>query len=599
MAFALVLFPLCVAGAQQPQAPIVDQSGEPPIGGTENDGLTQAFNAAETMFNDGLATMNENTLKKAADKYEEIIENYAMDPRHFDAYFSAVYIHMEYLQTPSDYEHAKNLLTLLITKYPSRTTELTSAYLTRAHLEYRCLRDYRAAQEDLSTVLNSGSLSQELGADELDAKVLLAKCRQKLSEYEQATKIWQELLFSNPEADSEGRSQWLKNSKQWYLVNNGDLRLFFEEGVDKETYSKCLSDAVKGLDTARNMWNIVSTGPVDLFLYSSSDHLFDYTLHSKGFALPIDAEIHLSVTDIPQLPHLTGWVLAFKLNTRSDLTAFTLLRAGFSHYFMDSPEKIDSEAAREIYYYGGTIPDNELLFPLSFNYTYTEEYAALAASFVHFLIDEKRVQKGDLLNFYRLVWARNDSRWQPPLMTEILSWSGNLDFKAASTDQRTLTPDQLYGLFQNKLGVDLSGQMADWQAGLADEMAAVKTELGDLAANIKSVKVDLSTPESALQTWWDAYCSGDFDGLIASSTRDLANFLTEAKQIYIQQGILDQVIIDNFIRPNKNAQMIVDETGNFGDNLYAFRIRIVRGTEEEQMTVVVRKESGEWRIDSN
>ncbi|MFH1675568.1 MAG: hypothetical protein ABIC40_00990, partial [bacterium] len=507
------------------------------MGDTEDDGLTQAFSAAETMFNDGLATMNESTLRKAADNYEEIIENYGLDPRHFDAYFSAAYIHMEYLQTPSDYEHAKNLFSLLITKYPSKTTELTSAYLTRAQLKYRSMRDYRGAQEDLSTVLNSSSLSQELGANELDAKILLAKCRQKLTEYEQAMKIWDELLFTNPEADSEGRHQWLKNSKQWYLIDNGDLRLFFEEGIDKETYNKCYSSAVNGLDTAKNTWNIVSTGPIDIFLYSSSDHLFGYTLHSKGFALPLDAEIHLSVADIPQLPHLAGWVLAYKLNTRPDLTTFMLFRAGLSHYFMDSPANIDSAAAREIFYYGGTIPDNELLFPLSFDYTYTEEYNAMAASFVHFLIDENRVKKSDLLNFYRLVWARNDARWQPPLMTEILSWSGNLDFKAASTDRGTLTPDQLYGLFQSKLGVDLAEQLADWQAGLADEMAEIKAEIGDLVANIQHVKVDLSTPESTLQTWWDAYRSGDFDALIASSTRELASFLSDAKQIYIQQGI--------------------------------------------------------------
>lgn len=582
----------CMGGYAQDSEVVVIPS-TPALG---DDPLMQAYEAANTLFNDGLATMNENTLRRAAERYEQIIAEFRNDPRHFDAYFSAAYIHMEYLQLPSDYEHAKNLLSLLITSHPSNWVCLTDAHLTRAHLEYRCLRDYRAAQEDLRNLLNNAALAAELGARETDVKVLLAKCRQKLGEHEEAKRIWEEVHFSNPELDTEGRLEWINNSADWFFLDDGTVRLFFERDIDRQTYSECLAGVREGVSEVQAAWGLVPSGTIDVFLYSTSDHLFDYTLRSDGFALPIDAEIHLAVTDLPELGHLVGWVLTHRLNTRPDATVFPALRAGFNHYFLGSRQEIDTLAAHEIYYYGGKLADYELLFPLSLDYTYTSEYAAMSSSFLHHLIDNAGVDNRGLQRFYRLLRDRPNERWEPPVMARILE--RNLE-GTVTQQEDLLTPAQLSGLFQSVLGVDLAHELEAWQASLADEIARVEAELGSISAEIRRVEVDLSTPLSALESWWAATRAGDFDAMIAASTREIAQFLSDARDYYKEQGILEQVIVDYFIRPNRSARMVVVQEGTFGETLHVFEVRIERGDEIEEKTVVVRREGNQWKVDSN
>ena len=43
----------------------------------------------------------------------------------------------------------------------------------------------------------------------------------------------------------------------------------------------------------------------------------------------------------------------------------------------------------------------------------------MSASFLHYLVEDKGVAISSIVKFYRLMWSRPDSRWQPPLMDEI------------------------------------------------------------------------------------------------------------------------------------------------------------------------------------
>jgi len=584
------------AGAQESDITVI-----PPPPAVGEDAINQAFAAAQTMFNDGLTTMNEETIRRAAAQYEEIIQDFPNDSRHFNAYFASAYINMEYLQGVSDCEHARNLLTLLINNHPSSYPEITDAKVTLAHLEYRCFRDYRAAQVHLSELLNGMFLSKELGSRELEVKVMLAKCRQKLGEYDQARQLWEEISFANPELDTEGRLQWIQNSSKWFLIDDGTVRLYFEDGVDRDTYTRCLAAIRDGLASAESTWELMPTKTADVFLYATSDHLFDYTMRPRGFTFPADAEIHLAASELDEIPHLTGWLVAQRVNTRPEGTVFEILRSGISHYFMASRDEIDAHAAREIYYYGGNIADNELLFPLSYNYTFSEEYSAMSASFVHYLVSDRGVDIAALKRFYRLLWANPTARWQPPLLTEIMRLNPRFDQPGAVTSwqDELIPPVKLYELYRNSLGADLPAEIVTWQQTLSPEIAAVSAELGGLSAEVQRVKVDLSTPEKALESWWAAYRAGDFDALIQVSTSEMAQFLTEARDYYKQQGVLDFVILDNFIRPFRSASMTVARSGQFADDLYVFDVQVQRGDKTDQMTIVTRLENGLWKIDSN
>ncbi len=565
---------------------------------TSADTLAQDMESAEALFNDGLATMNEATLRRAAADFERIVDQYSHDSRHFDAYFASAYIHMEYLQGVSDYQHAANLLNLLITNHPSNYPQVADAHMMLAHLYYRCLRDYGTAAEHLRAVLNNTFLSNELGAKDVEAKAMLAKCCQKLGRYNEARSLWEEVVLSNPELDTEGRLEWIRNSEDWFMVDDGTVRLFFESDIERVDYTRCLSGVRDGLSMAESTWGLMPAGTVDVFLYSSMDHLFDYTLRSDGFALPVDAEIYLALDDLDDIGHLTGWLVAQRLNTRPDATVFPLLRAGFNHYFLGSRDEIDRLAAREIYYYGGRIEDVGLLFPMSFDYTFSDEFAAMSSSFLHYLIDEGRVSTDGLEEFYRLLRDNPRGRWHAPLMSMLARYNFE-DGDVASWQDTLLTPEQVQDLFANVLDIDVAQEIEAWHGTLADEIAAVEAELGALTVNVQRVDVDLSTAEKALESWWNAYRAGDFDSLIQASTRDMASFFEEARQIYQEQGVFEQVLLDSFIIPYRGARMVVVQTGTFAEDLYVFEVQIEKSDGVEEWTFVVRREGNLWKVDSN
>jgi len=593
----LMLFILLLAGpAGSQDAEVLLLPADQPTGA---DSLAQQLESADTLFNDGLMTMNEDTLRRAAEAYEDITLSYPNDPRMFGGYFASAYIHMDYLQGLSDFEHAKSLMSLLINNHPSSSPDVADAHIVLAHLEYRCLRNYREAQNHLSAVLNSGFLAAELGYRDMDVKVLLAKCRQKLGEYEKARVLWEQIYFTNPELDTEGRYKWIQDSNNWFLVDDGTIRLFFENGVERDDYTSCLARFREGLAIAESTWDLRAVTPVDIYLYKSTDSLFDHTLRSGGFALPVDGEIHMSFQDYSDIYHLAGWVVSQRINIRPEETTFPLLRAGFDHYFLAPRQELDELAAREIYYYGGVIADTGLLFPLSFDYTFSDEYNAMSASFLHYLIEEGRVSTDRLKMVHRLLRDNPQNRWVPPLMAGLMSLSYEEGGVARWAQGLLVSPEQLDDLFRIVLGVDLSGEIAAWQQSLASDIAAVQAELGSLSADVQRVDIDLTTPEDALRSWWEAYRSGDFDGMIESSTREMADLLEQAREIYRAQGVLDQVIIDYFVRPYRSSRMVVTQVSTYADNIYVFETQIERGAEVEQRTIVVRLENGLWKVDAN
>jgi hypothetical protein len=562
------------------------------------DALARAVAEADAEFAAAMESGLESRFRRAASMYEDITREYALDNRHVDSYFSAAYIYMEYLQDPADFEQASNLLSIVISDYPGDYELIADALTTRAHLEYRCLRDYRSSKDDLARILNERLLRDSLGDDRtVDVKVLYAKCCQKLGDYQNAKMAWEEVVFSNPERDTEGRLQWIKDSTTWLLINSGDIRLFFEAGIDQPTYSDCLLKIRDGLREAGETWGISTSAPLDVYLYATGDHLFDYTLRRKAFAIPSDSEIHMAVSDIPKAEYLAGWVAAQVINTRPDAAVFPLLRAGFDNYFLDNRGGIDALAAKEIYFYGGNVSVDVVVFPLSFDYTFSDEYINMASSFMHFLVEDEGMNVADLQRFYRHLAARPQQVIQPPLMTELLR--GAIQSEMKSWQQTILTPAQVTGLFQTVLGIDLSAELASWQEGLSDELAAMEAELGSYSAEIRHVEIDLSTPENALRSWWEAYRAGDLDGLISASTNEVASALSDLKDMWVEQGILEKVILEDFILPYRSANMVVVQQAAFGDSIRVFEVEIERGTEVQQMTIVVRKESNLWRIDSN
>jgi len=558
------------------------------------DSYQQALTRAETMFNDGLTTMNESTIRQAASLYEQIIQDFPNDPRHFNAYFASAMIHIEYLQGISDYEHVRHLLSLLINNHPSAYPEVTDALLILAQVEYKCLGDYRSAQEHLSEILNNPLLSQELEYRDIEVKVLLAKCRQKLAEYDQSHSLWEEINSFSETYDTEGRLRWHENLDNWQFVDDGVVRLYFEAGTSWEPVLSALRD---GLAVAGNTWRLQGNPTVYAFLYASSDSLFDYTLRYDGFALPLDSEMHFSPADINRIEHIAGWLVSARLNTRSDEASLPLIRAGFNHYFMGTRDEVDHIAAKELFFYGELLTDDYLLFPIAYDYTFSDEFSAISSSFMHYLIDDGDVSVNRLREFHRLLHDSPTARILPPMMAEMAKFDEAMN--VIGRQGTLVTPAQVYDLFRTRTGLDLGEAFDGWRENLAPTIAEIETQYEGITEEVERVSMDLSTPELALRTYWDAWIHGDIDVLIDASTEEPAEFLRNARDLYIERGILEAAMFETFILPNRGAVMRVVFEEAVSDDRHVFQVRIERGGEFEERTFVIRKEGRHWKVDTN
>jgi hypothetical protein len=200
--------------------------------------------------------------------------------------------------------------------------------------------------------------------------------------------------------------------------------------------------------------------------------------------------------------------------------------------------------------------------------------------------------------FYRLLWSKPDNRDLPPLIAALMKYNTS-PLKIMNYQQDALTADQVYGLAQSVLGINLATELAGWQKSLGPDLEAVKAELGSITDQVQKVQVDLTTPDKALQSWWDAYRAGDFNALISSSTKDMADMLKDAREMYIKQGTFEQDIQKNFIRPYHTARMDIVNKGQFAEDLYVYQVNIVKGADIKEMSIVVRLEGKQWKIDSN
>ena len=195
-------------------------------------------------------------------------------------------------------------------------------------------------------------------------------------------------------------------------------------------------------------------------------------------------------------------------------------------------------------------------------------------------------------------YGRNPTRATfPPLIAALMTES-KADIKILNAQGDILSADQVYGLFKTVLDINISSELTDWQASLADDIAQVKAEVGTASAQAENVDIDLSTPQKALESWWNAYRNGDFDGLIASSTKDVSQMFKDARDLYIKQGIYEQVVQENFVRPFHNATMDILKEGQYAEDLYVFQVKI-NSDQPQERSIVVRKEGSKWKIDSN
>jgi hypothetical protein len=228
-------------------------------------------------------------------------------------------------------------------------------------------------------------------------------------------------------------------------------------------------------------------------------------------------------------------------------------------------DSIDSLAALQLLLFDEA--PRGAIFLGSSNFFGSTEYDRLAGSFCKYLLENESVDAFGKL--YRGLFPRHD-------------------------------PEMVGDAFQRFYEKPLDSLVAAWYSSISPIIAEVKAEVGAIAYDLTPVEVDLSTPETALESWYQALRKGDFDALISASTPELAELLREAKAAYEEEGILKEVVVEQFVYPYYPTTYSITQSGELGKDIYVFKINVIKDDEViDTKDVPLRKIGGKWYIDVN
>jgi hypothetical protein len=306
-------------------------------------------------------------------------------------------------------------------------------------------------------------------------------------------------------------------------------------------------------------------GPVEVYLYVNTDDMVPYTASEEPLAIDGDREIHLQVERVADISHLMTMVYSIALNARPKSDRHPIMRDGFDNAWSNgyAGESIDTLAARQLLLFDEA-PRGTLFLGTSTFFGSTE-YGVLAGSFCKYLLAKEPVDA--FMKLYKGLYPYHDSEM----------------IEGAVKRLYNKTLDELVGA---------------WYASLGSIIAQVRSEVGSMTYDLKPVKVDLSTPEATLATWFQALRMGDYDALMQSSTPELRQLLVDAKKAYEEKGIFKEIIVERFVYPYYPTACEVVSSGKLGNDIFIFKINVTKNKKVMDVKdVPIRKIAGKWYVD--
>ena len=521
---------------------------------------------AQTHYALAFSNLDDAEYIKTAEILQALIRDYGTHPMAHNAFFYLADIYSARLQGEQYFRSAIRVLQSFLRENPDSDKTL-DAQLRIALIDYRYLNDFNAAISTLEDYFNSYSTKKYLESEKLQAQILLAKCYQKSGGFASEQKIWDSLMLTNPDADRTGRSRFLGELDNWKRLPGNGVTLYFHAGIPEATYRRVLKSAEGELAKLVAKFGHILPGPVEVYLYTKTDDLVAYTTSDQPQAIDGDKEIHLQPESIGDIPRLMAMVYSIALNARPKVDRHPLMRYGFDNAYSsgEADESLDYLAAKQLLLFdeapGGT------LFLGTSNFFGTTEYSVLVGSFCRYLLAKEHVDA--FMKLYRGLYPNHET----PMVEGAV--------------QR----------FYNKTLDDL---VEAWYESLTPVIAQVKSEVGSMTYDLKPVTIDLSTPEAALETWFQALRMGDYDALLQSSTPELNQILEEAKKAYEDKGIFKEIVIEQFVYPYYPTTYDIVRSGSLGNEAFIFRIGVVKdGKVISERDVPLRKINGKWYIDIN
>jgi hypothetical protein len=417
------------------------------------------------------------------------------------------------------------------------------AQMTIGLINYRCLNELDNAIAAFELYFDMLPFHPYLESEKLQAQLLLAKCYQKKGDFGQEKKVWDGLVMSFANADSTGRFTFLSNIINWKRLTGDGVTVYFQSGISQGDYKDALERSEQELRRFEGLFGVSLPFHIELYLYADTTEMAQYTSLEEPLTVDGASEIHTTVDQAGMLPHLIAKVYSPALNSRPRAERHPLLRGGWDYCFYVDPsgEDVDTMAARYLAIFEEP-PSSRLLLRESTFYG-SVEYDNLAGSFCAYLIENKDVRH--FAKLYQGLYPKH-------------------------------TPEMVEDLFGKIYGKPMDELVAEWYNSLRPLITQAKADMSVLSFDTVKVELDLSTPETTLAGYFEALRNGDYDALIDACIPELGAILGEARDAYVDEGIFDEIIIMDFIFPYfPNSYNILSE-GPIADDLYFFKIAIVR-----------------------
>jgi len=521
---------------------------------------------AQYHYSKAFSDVDDSEYIKTAEILEGLVRDYGAEQTVQDAFFYLADIYSARLQGEQNFRSAIRVLKSFLQQNPGSSKTL-DAQLKMALIYYRYLNEIDTAIQTLEKYFDSLSFFDYLESEKLQAQVLLAKCYQKSGNFANEKKLWDALVLTNPDADRTGRSKFLRELENWKRLPGNGVDLYFHVGIAEASYRNALKSAEDELGKLAAKFGKTMPGQVEVYLYVDTDDMVLYTASEEPLAMDGDREIHLQVDRIGDMPHLMAMVYSSALNARPKSDRHPIMRDGFDNAYSNgyAGESIDSLAARQLLLFDEA-PKGTLFLGTS-NFFGSTEYGVLAGSFCKYLLVKEPVDA--FMKLYKGLYPYHDSEM----------------IEAAVKRFYNKTFDELVGA---------------WYASLSPMIAQIKTEVGSMTYDLSLVKVDLSTPEAALETWFQALRRGDYDALVQSSTPELGQLLEDARKAYEEKGIFKEIVVEQFVYPYYPTTYEVVRSGKLGEDIFIFKINIIKDKKViDEKDVPLKKIDGKWYVDIN
>lgn len=549
--------------------------------------VTQLLEKAESFYTRSLKSLDEMDVWQSVQVLEDILDKYPESVGAREAYFLLAEVLTTKIQTEDAYNGALKAYQDYLEKF-SWTEKAWEAQYNIAMIQYLYLKDYPTAKISIESLFNDFATSMANYDDNMKmAKLLYARILHKTGDLGEELKALDEIELIDYKMDFAYQAKLIEGLKPNRILKDKDDKFIFMGEFNKDyPVSQLLSQFRAAEEKVKNhLPGLVRNFPLEVYVYSDPAYFIETTDREGSFGSGADAQIFY--LDGQSIEPLFAQVYSFLVNSQSSDLRVDFLEVGFINALGSIDMNLDT-AALEL----GISADNfngETLFN-DREFSLMTEKETIAAAFIDFLMTNYPVEK--LYRIFRLM--------EPGKIGE-LKFAGSED-AAYRVETGGVRPETLLEGFQYVYGVSFDKVSSEFLNSMTQRRVKLDNALDShWAANPpEKAKIDQSTPEGILTSYFRAIQAGDYDSFRKCTTGDLRDMLDSAYEIYKKQNILDKVERWKMAIPYMDVKIDVVGREAFTNDIVVFKINLLKNGEiMEKRNLVAVNEKGKWFISEN